>query len=135
MAVRKNEMRNALIAERDALFRQREALDNEIKGLERAIALVESDNPAKLAGTGKRTSNKATVLKLLEEAGTSGLNATSAVELADKRGLTLDRSSVASLLSRLKADNVVAYDGDRYRLLRFVARESAPENVLNFANR
>jgi hypothetical protein len=121
------EMRETLIAERDKLLRQRDALENEIKGLERAISLVSGAEP--LASTkpgGKRTDLKGVVLGLLQEVGTSGLNAAIAVELANRRGVTLNQNSVSALLSRLKADGVLSYDGDRYRLASLAEAAADP---------
>lgn len=116
-------MLDLLIQERDQLLKQREALNNQIIGLERAISLAGGEEPiAATKPSGRRVNNKGIVLKLLEEAGTTGLNAVSAVEMASRRGVSLDRNSVSSLLSRLKADNIVVYDGDRYRLANFSHR-------------
>ncbi len=62
---------------------------------------------------------KVRVLELLEKQGRSGLNAARAVELSEASGDALDRGSVSSLLSRLKQDDVVAYDGSNYRLKKY----------------
>jgi len=127
-AGKNQEMKRRLLDERDMLLRQREAIDNQIAGLERAIALVGDDatqSPQQRPiGTGKRTATKAIVLDLLRDVGTTGLNAQVAVDLANKRGVTLDRASVSSLLSRLKADGIVAFDGDKYRLNEFAPNRS-----------
>ena len=58
----------------------------------------------------------------MREAGTTGLNAISAVEVANRRGLHLDRQSVASTLSRMKKDGEVVYNGDRYKLIQFASQ-------------
>jgi hypothetical protein len=63
-----------------------------------------------------RSNVKQTVLALLEDAGPSGLNAASAVERAACNGTSLERGTVSSLLSRLKSEGVVVYDGKVYRL-------------------
>lgn len=63
-----------------------------------------------------RSNVKQTVLDLLDQAGAAGLNAATAVETAAKAGVTLERGTVSSLLSRLKNEGVVAYDGTVYRL-------------------
>ncbi len=65
-----------------------------------------------------RSNVKQTILDLLEQAGTSGLNGASAVETAAKAGVSLERGTVSSLLSRLKNEGVVAYDGSVYRLAK-----------------
>jgi DNA-binding transcriptional regulator LsrR (DeoR family) len=125
MASRKSEeMKQRLLEERDRLLRQKEALENQIAGIERAIALVGGgDDGPQASQARRRSSTKSIVLDLLDDVGTMGLNAATAVEIADRQGTTLDRASVSSLLSRLKRDGVVAYDGDRYRLKKFVPAE------------
>jgi hypothetical protein len=121
------EMRDTLIAERDKLLRQRDALDNEIKGLERAISLISGAEPLEATKPGgRRTDLKGMVLGLLQEAGTSGLNAAIAVDMANRRGVTLNQSSVSALLSRFKADGIVVYDSERYRLIEFSDRATRP---------
>jgi hypothetical protein len=129
MAGRKaNEMKQRLLEERDRLLRQREALDNQITGIERAIALVgdeESVSPVRK----RRTSTKSVVLDLLEDVGTTGLNASIAVDLADRRGISIERASTSSLLSRLKSDGIVAFDGDRYRLKKYAPNPESQTSV------
>lgn len=140
MASRKaDEMKQRLLEERDRLLRQKEALENQIAGIERAIALIDGEGDAPKQRQSGARSTKRTVLDLLQEVGTSGLNATTAVEIAHRRGVTLDRGSVSSLLSRLKKDGVLTYDGDRYRLTRFSGNvkphpnpDKAPPSVLEF---
>ncbi len=124
MASRKSdEMKQRLLAERDRLLKERDALDNQIAGLERAIALVVGDEELPAATTrSKRTSTKSFVLSLLDEVGTTGLNAAIAVDLANRRGVRIERGSVSSLLSRFKADGVVAFDGERYRLPKYASK-------------
>lgn len=116
-AKRDKEMKERLLREREALLRQREALDGEIRGLERAIALYAEDSEKPRSN--KRQPIKALILDLLEDVGTTGLNATTAVSLADTRGATVERASVSSLLSRLKADGIVEFDGTMYRLPKY----------------
>ena len=58
-----------------------------------------------------RSDVKRVVLSLLDEFRAEGLVATSAVEAAGKRGIHLERATVSSLLSRLKHDGAVTYDG------------------------
>ena len=132
----KNQMRDTLIRERDTLLRQRDALDNQIMGLERAIALIGGDETiASTKPGGRRTNTKGVVLKLLEEVGTSGLNAAIAVELASRRGASLDRNSVSSLLSRLKSDGIVLLDADRYKLSQFDPNRQRSGDVVDFDSR
>lgn len=59
---------------------------------------------------------KSVLLQLLQETGAAGLNARRAVAMAAARGVDVERTTMSSLLSRLKADNVVAHDGYRYWL-------------------
>ena len=122
---RDKEMKKRLLRERETLLRQREALDGEIRGLERAIALYGEDSEKPRPS--KRQPIKALILDLLEDVGTTGLNATTAVGLADSRGATLERASVSSLLSRLKADGIVEFDGSLYRLPKY-AKSSGADN-------
>ena len=118
MMAGKNQMKDRLIRERDALLRQREALDNQIMGLERAISLVGGEETfAATKPGGRRTNTKGIVLQLLDEVGNLGLNAAIAVEMAHKRGVTLDRNSVSSLLSRLKSEGTLIFDSDRYKVV------------------
>ncbi|NAZ36159.1 hypothetical protein [Rubellimicrobium sp. CFH 75288] len=66
----------------------------------------------------RRFNIKTTVLELLERTGDSGLNAAIAVDMAATEGKAIERGSVSSVLSRLKNDGVVQYDGNVYRLIQ-----------------
>lgn len=97
----------------------------EIKKINIEIAALEearqrtmglNEQPRKRAA---RSDVKNLVLQLLEEAGSAGLVASVAVEMAEKRGARLERGTVSSLLSRLKHDKIVRYDGTAYRLEQF----------------
>lgn len=117
-----------LIEQRDRLLAEMEALKNKIVGLEMAMSLL-NDEPDRLGGTEpspKRANVKGTILDLLREAGTTGLNAATAVETGRRRGVELDRGTVSSLLSRFKRDGLVVYDGDRYKLKEFAQRLERP---------
>ena len=113
-------MKDRLLQDRERLMREREALDNQITGLERAIALIEDKGSEQIKGA-KKQPIKALVLDLLEEVGTTGINGATVVKIASARGVTVERSSVSSLLSRLKADGIVTFDGSMYRLPRYAA--------------
>lgn len=63
-----------------------------------------------------RANVKQAVLDLLQEVRHAGLNAAMAVDMAKERGVELERGSVSSLLSRLKNEGVVSYDGVVYKL-------------------
>lgn len=65
------------------------------------------------------------VLSLCEQAAEAGLSSAECVERASRAGTALKPASVSSLLSRLKADGVLMYDGERYRLKRFAGPRSA----------
>ncbi|MGO9742621.1 MAG: hypothetical protein ACLPN5_14150 [Roseiarcus sp.] len=125
---RKNqEMKDRLLKERDLLLRERDAIENKILGLERAIALIADDHASESGNHGgRRTATKSVILDLLRDVGTTGLNAIAAVDLANARGVTLDKASVSSLLSRLKKDEIVTYDGDKYRLKEFSVAQGSP---------
>ena len=65
---------------------------------------------------------KSILLQLLEERGADGLNAKLAVAMTIARGTAVDRTTLSSLLSRLKADGVVSHDGYFYRLSSYEKR-------------
>jgi len=83
-----------------------------------------------------RSSVKNEVLTLLAQVKHDGLNAALAVEMAQAKGVELDRGSVSSLLSRLKEQGTLDYDGRVYRLTEFVApllsKASAQESATVF---
>jgi hypothetical protein len=116
------------LEERDRLLRQREAVDNQIAGIERAIALCDDEFVTPVARK-RRTSTKSVVLDLLEDVGTTGLNASIAVELANRRGVSIERASVSSLLSRLKSDGIIEFDGERYRLKKYAPNPEPRTNL------
>lgn len=131
MAVRKQDMER-LIEQRDRLLREIEALRNKVAGIEMAMALLESDSSKNANSpqvTTRRGGTKGIVLDLLREVGTTGLNAATAVQIAERRGTRIDRGTVSSLLSRLKRDGIVAYDGDKYRLREFDPEPADPDST------
>lgn len=82
--------------------------------------------PAATERKSRRGNVKDIVLSLLEEAAESGLSSHACVNLARERhGVELHPGSVSSLLSRLKADDIVFYDGDRYRMKQYAGPRSA----------
>ena len=111
-----------LIDQRDQLLTEIEAIRNKVAGLEMAISLLDGERP-----TGKRsvTSVKGILLDLLKEVGTTGLNAQIAVDLANRRGITLNSGSVGSTLSRFKKDGIIVMNGEKYKLPQF-ARTAPP---------
>ena len=76
----------------------------------------EASGEPKVKQRAPRSNVKQTVLALLDQVGAAGLNAASAVELAEQAGTSIERGTVSSLLSRLKNEGVVVYDGTVYRL-------------------
>jgi hypothetical protein len=124
------ERKRRLIQQRDQLLVEIEALRNKVAGLEMAIALFDGDGQSRATTAIERPSRsgiKATILDLLSEVGTTGLNAVIAVEIAERRGVHLDRQSVSSLLSRLKSAGAVVYEGERYKLKQFAGTGSGTE--------
>ncbi|MEA3018034.1 MAG: hypothetical protein QOI38_2756 [Sphingomonadales bacterium] len=109
-----------LIDQRDHLLREIEALRNKVAGIEMAITLLDGENASSAGKSGR--SVKTVVLDLLREVGTTGLSATSAVEMAHRRGITLHSGSVGSTLSRLKGLGVVVLQGNRYVLTDYAAK-------------
>lgn len=74
----------------------------------------------------RRGGLKEIILELCEEAGEAGLSTAEVVTIAkEKRGITLQPPSVSSTFSRFKADGVLMYDGQRYRLKKFAGPRSA----------
>lgn len=118
----KNMSLTKLKLERAKMVAELEALKNKIGGVDIAISVLEGHSnvaPAQVVSpTGRKPKTKKVVLDMLGEAGISGLVATEAVERAASRGISLERGTVSSLLSRFKRDGLVEYDGDRYRLKR-----------------
>ena len=129
MATRKVDMqRKAIEGQRDRLLAEIEALKNKVAGLELALSLLGNDAKADEVPRAERARGgiKQILMDLLREAGTTGLNATTAVEIAERRGIHLDRQSVSSTLSRMKGEQLVHYNGDRYRLVQFATVDSRP---------
>jgi hypothetical protein len=118
-----NAQRKRIEEQRDQLLREIEALKNKVAGLELALSLLggeEDGHSAQEPSAGRVIKGlRITLMELLREAGTTGLNAGSAVEVAARRGRHLDRQSVASTLSRMKGEEQITYDGERYRLPEF----------------
>jgi hypothetical protein len=110
-----------LLDERNRLLADLEALKHKLSGLDLAISLFERDNASDetAKGTSGRGKAKELLLDLLKEVGTTGLNATAAVQMADNRGVRLARGTAAATLSRMKADGIVSYEDNRYRLKEF----------------
>jgi hypothetical protein len=111
---------------------QLRVLKAEIDLLESMLAEATGQpDPSQPKPRAKRSSVKAYVLDLLEQVAANGLNAAIAVEMAEAEGKELDRNSVSSLLSRLKHDKTVEYDGDRYRLSSVMQAKRAQDEQQN----
>ena len=115
-----------LEAER-ATFNNR--IDGKIEGLREAIRLQGGAPPAaeiEVRQRVRRGNLKDTVLDLAQEAAERGLTTEECVLLAKRdKGISLVPASVSSLLSRLKHDGVMFFDGQRYRLKQFAGPRSA----------
>jgi hypothetical protein len=101
----------AELAELDA---RRDELKTKIEGLDFAILTLNDG----VAPDGERRSQrgvKNTILEIVNAAGAAGVTTTEVIDRAKAKGRELNESSVSSLLSRLKSDKVLSFDGDRYR--------------------
>ncbi len=130
-----------ILAERDALAAQIRSLQDQLAGLDRAVAILQRADggaapktaarapkplikdarpPAprrtKRAG-GPRPRNQALVLELLAEAGGNGLSVTDVLAAGASRGTPMARASISSLLSRLKRQGQVESNDGRYILI------------------
>lgn len=107
-----------LVEERVRLQKQIEALQNELKGLDRAISLLGGGDETTGEGSARpreRGRNvKETVLTLVQQAGSKGVNVSEVLDNAQASGIRLERGSVSSLLSRLKREGVLEMDDGRY---------------------
>jgi prefoldin subunit 5 len=111
--------RQKLAAQLEEVQRQAAGLEHELAGLDRAIRVMKGDPllPAGVAAPATRVRIKDGILGLLAEYA-SGLTAAEAVEFARKRGMTFDRASVSSILSRLKREGTLEIEGSKYRIAK-----------------
>jgi len=103
-------------------------IDGKIEGLREALRLGGGAPTAPEPETRKRTRRgnlKETVLSLAEEVADSGLTAERCVALAKSKGIDLVHGSVSSLLSRLKTDGIMFFDGQVYRLKKYAGPRQA----------
>lgn len=104
-------------------------LQTEIATLESAIRRHNGEpDVVELRPRARRVNVKGTLLDLLKEVGPAGLNAARAVELAESRGEAIERNTVSSLLSRLKGERIVDYDGVVYRLKQFTPTKPSSDS-------
>ena len=114
--------RNHLLTELAAL----QARLSEVEGLIRTMSGEAVPEPAFAAPARVRRGDlNNIVLSLYEQAAGTGLSTAECVAAASRAGTPLKATSVSSLLSRLKSDGVLMYDGERYRLKRFAGPRSA----------
>lgn len=111
MKQRNKEMLDKLRAERARLLRQAEALQNELRGLDRAIALIEAESGEPKA---RPRNVKDIIHRIVEESGLVGVNVEEVLEIAKSRGMHLERGTVASNLSRGKAGGLYEAREGRY---------------------
>lgn len=116
----------------DSIRRDLDMALREVEKIKAQEALIldmqrEARGEPKMKIRAPRSNVKQTILELLTKAGDAGLNAALAVETAAKAGVTLERGTVSSLLSRLKNEGVVTYDGALYRLAG--PKQDVPPNV------
>lgn len=123
MRARKADMQR-LAEQRDRLLADIEALRNKVVGIEMAMALIDN-GPMEAASPARqiRLGTKSFILDLLTEVGTTGLNAVTALEIGQRRGVHLERQSVSSMLSRLKTDGLLVYEDHRYKLAKFASED------------
>ena len=117
-----------LLGERERLRLQIEALQNQLLGIERAIALMDgSAGETGVSSNGRERARnvKDTVLGLLAQAGEAGLTVTKCVEMAQKQGSHLERGTVSSLLSRLKREEILDLKDGSYSLRKPVPRDAS----------
>lgn len=105
-------------------------IDGKIEGLREAAGLKEGVQPVMedpvLRRRARRGDLKETVLSIAEDVGEKGLTTEECVALAKSgKGIDLVPGSVSSLLSRLKQDGVMFFDGQRYRLKQFAGPRQA----------
>lgn len=79
----------------------------------------------------RRTNVKKIVLDILAERGDQGVNAGIVVQIAAERGEEIERATVSSLLSRMKADGIVTYDNVLYRLAQPHKATAEQESVVD----
>lgn len=130
--------RSKPIKEIEAMLEERKMklalIQTEIKTIEEMLrrAKGEDDAPAvSSAVKGRRTNVKGIVLALLQERSTLGLTAGIAVDMAEQRGVKLEKATVSSLLSRLKNDGIVTYADSVYR---WASRTKGPSTSESLAD-
>jgi hypothetical protein len=117
------DLREGLTAEIQQRERELDALRNRLKGIDAAIATISGVEFSNDPKRRNRRNVKKTVMDLIIQAADAGVTANEIVEQASIGGRRFDRPSVSSLLSRLKREGVLSFDGERYHLIRNQASE------------
>jgi hypothetical protein len=118
------DLREGVLVELRQREREIEALRNKLKGIEASIAAV--GGQPQIEARRRNRNVKQTVMDLIVDAGQRGITAIEVVERAALAGRQLDRPSVSSLLSRLKREGVLSFNGERYFPASGREIESAP---------
>lgn len=94
------------------------------EGLIRARALVAgSPSPPIVAEPRKRAANiKQLVLAVMEASGTTGATSAEVDVRVRESAPTVAKDTVGSVLSRLKADKALSYDGERYYSAKYAPK-------------
>lgn len=108
-----------------------EALQNQLVGVDAAMKALGAEDG--MPPTPRRNV-KRTVLDVVQEAGKVGVTASEVISRAAVKGRALNAGSVASLLSRLKNDGVLTFDGERYHLAGAQGPQEPPLKIVKTAN-
>jgi CRP-like cAMP-binding protein len=117
------ELRDRLMGEIGRHQQAIEALKHQLSGVDQSMKALGGDAGA---GPSRRTNVKRTVMEVIHDASRVGVTAVEVVDRAAAKGRSLDRASVSSLLSRLKRDGTLTFNGERY----FEVPPSTPETPL-----
>lgn len=104
------------------LQRQINRLQEQLAGVELAIGTLSG---VAQGAKQERTNVRTTLLRILESEGEKGINAAIAVEISARQNVRLEKATVASVLSRLKAEGLAVYDGSLYRPSYSASNQSA----------
>ncbi len=98
------------------------------EGLLRAKVLISGETPATPNVDGrKRSPNiKPLILDYMKSVEARGATSIEVSAIIKERVPTVAKDSVGSILSRLKADGALAYDGERYYDARFAPKTERP---------
>jgi hypothetical protein len=98
-------------------------LQSERAGLVRAKALLSTDDRSLAPPARKRSPNiKPLILEIMEHAATTGATSKDVNRTVRTRVPTVAEDTVGSVLSRLKADKALVFDGERYYDARYAPK-------------